>query len=128
MKDPDLLVHVGLAGCENARWNQLSDQFQFILTEVYTDAVKYDKDMWPAEHQAGMLLLEKYNRGEALDAFDKALTINPNAAEALVGKGIAALQKYEVKDAESFAARALAINPNLLEALRLRADIYLLVG
>jgi len=75
-----------------------------------------------------MLLLEKYNRGEALDAFDKALTINPNAAEALIGKGSAALQKYEIKEAEQLAERALKINPHLPEALRLRADVHLAAG
>ena len=29
-----------LAGTENARWHNISDQFQFILDEVYTDAIK----------------------------------------------------------------------------------------
>ncbi len=128
IKDPDELLLVGLAGSENARWNNLADQFQFILTDVYGDALKADKNFWPAEYQAGALLLEKYNRGEALAAFDKALTINPNAAEALVGKGRAALQKYEIKDAERFADRALRINPNLPEALQLRADLHLATG
>jgi tetratricopeptide (TPR) repeat protein len=128
IKDPDELLLVGLAGAENARWHNLADQFRVILNDVYGDALKNDKDFWPAEYQAGMLLLEKYNRGEALDAFDKALAINPHAAHALVGKGVAALQKFEIKDAEQFAERALAINPNLAEALRLRADVYLMVG
>src|SRR5262249_51280534 len=128
IKDADQLLIVGLAGSENARWNNLSDQFSFILSDVYGDATKYDKDFWPAEHEAGMLLLEKYNRGEALDAFDKALAINPSAAEALAGKGAAALQRYEVKDAEQFAERALKVNPSLPEALRLRADVHLVGG
>src|SRR5262249_34725387 len=96
--------------------------------EVYADALKTDKEFWPAEYQAGMLLLEKYNRADALEAFDKALKINPNAAEAHVGKGLAALQRYEIKDAEAAAARALEINPNLTDALRLRADTHLLAG
>lgn len=128
IKDAEELLLVGLAGAENARWHNLADQFRVILNDVFGDALKNDKDFWLAEYQAGMLLLEKYNRGEALDAFDKALAINPHAAEAFVGKGIAALQKYETKDAEQFADRALKINPNLPDALRLRADIYLLVG
>lgn len=128
IKDPDDLLLVGLAGSANARWNNLADQFQFILTDVYGDALKADKDFWPAEFQAGALLLEKYNRGEALAAFDKALTINPNAAEALVGKGQAALQKFEIQDAERFAERALKINPSLQEARNFRADVYLAVG
>jgi tetratricopeptide (TPR) repeat protein len=128
IKDPEELLLVGLAGAENARWHNLADQFRVILNDVYGDALKNEKDFWPAEYQAGMLLLEKYNRGEALDAFDKALAINPRAALAFVGKGMAALQTFEVKDAEQFAERALAINPNLPDALRLRADVYLVVG
>ena len=79
--DPDTLLLVAEAGAENARWHNLSDQFRFILNEVYGDALKGDPDLWPAEYQAGMLLLEKYNRGQATTAFDKALSINPRAAE-----------------------------------------------
>lgn len=125
VKDPDLLLLIGLAGCENARWNNISDQFAFILNEVYADALKIEKDFWPAEYESGALLLEKYKSGDALDAFDKTLTINPKSAQALVGKGIAALQKFEIKDAETFAERALKVNPRLPEALHLRADVHL---
>jgi tetratricopeptide (TPR) repeat protein len=128
IKDPDELLLVGLAGAENARWHHLADQFAFILNDVYADAVKYDPNFWPAEYQAAQLLLEKYNRGEALDALAKALKINPNAAEALAAKGVAALMKFEIKEAEDFAERALKVNPNLPEALRLRADVHLASG
>ncbi len=125
IKDADTLLLVAQAGAENARWHNLSDQFRFILNEVYGDALKADPDLWPAEYEAGMLLLEKYNRGEAKSAFDKALAINPRAAEALVGKGRAALQQLELKDAEDFAEKALAINPRLPAALQLIADVHL---
>ncbi len=133
IKDPDTLLLIGLAGCENARWNtrvdnSLADQFEFILNEVYADALKYDKDFWWAEYYSGMLLLEKYNRPGALAAFDKALTVNPHAAEPLVGKGVLALQKLEIKDAEQFAQRALKLNPSLVDALQLSADIQLVSG
>jgi cellulose synthase operon protein C len=128
IKDPDELLLVGLAGAENARWHALSDQFEFILTEVYGDALKNEKDFWYAELQAGLMLLEKYNRGEAHAAFDKALALNPNAAEPLVGKGQAALEKMDIKEAETFAERALKLNPHLPEALRLRADVHLATG
>ena len=128
IKDAEELLRVGLAGAENARWHSLSDQFEFILNDIYADALKYDKSFWPAEYEAGVLLLEKFNRPEALASFDKALTLNPNAAKALAGKGVAALMKLDLKEAESFAERALKINPNLPEALRLRADLYLFVG
>ncbi len=86
IKDPDELLLVAQAGAENARWHNLSDQFTFILTEVLNDALKNDKNFWRRGY-CRLPLLEKYNRGEALDAFDKALKINPSAAEALVGKG-----------------------------------------
>ena len=126
--DPDELLLVGLAGAENARWNKLSDQFEFILNDVYNDAFKRDKNFWPAKYQAGVLLLEKYNRADAIPAFEKALAVNPKAAEVYVGKGQAALQKYEIKDAEEFAEEALKINPRLIEALNLRADVFWMGG
>jgi tetratricopeptide (TPR) repeat protein len=129
IKDPDELLVIGQAASENARWHNLLDQFSVILNDVYFYAgEKLDPNFWPAEYQAGMLLLEKYNYGEALPAFDAVLKVNPSAAPALVGKGIAALQHYEIKDAELFAERALKINPNLPDALRLRADIHLAAG
>ncbi len=128
VKDPDDLVLVALAGAENARWHSLSDQFDFILKEVYADALKADKDYWPAEYHAGMLLLEKFNAAEAAEAFGKAETINASAAEVLVGRGVAALQKLDVSDAEGFARRALAINPRLTDARRLAADVALAAG
>jgi tetratricopeptide (TPR) repeat protein len=125
IKDPDELLLVGLAGAENARWHNLSDQYQVILADVYGDALNAEKDFWPAEYEAGMLLLEKCNRAEAVAAFTKALTINPHAALALAARGEYAFERYEMKDAEAFAERALHVNSNLPEALRLRADVYL---
>src|SRR6185312_9746484 len=102
IKDAEELVLVGLAGAENARWNNLPDQFEFILNDVYKDAFKYDKLYWLAEYQAGMLLLEKYNQPEALRAFDNALKVNASAAKAITAKGALALTKLEIKDAERF--------------------------
>jgi tetratricopeptide (TPR) repeat protein len=128
IKDPDDLLLVGLAGTENARWHNLADQFDFIINDVYADALKADKDFWPAHYQAGMLLLEKYNKPQALEAFDKALAINPSAAEVLVGKGMLALQELEYEKAESFAEQALKVNVNLPDALRLSADVRLAGG
>ena len=128
IKDPDDLLLVGLAGTENARAYNLSSQFKFILTDLYVDILKFDPNAWQSEYQAGMLLLEKYNKPEADLAFDKALKINPNAAEALTGKGLVAFQQYEMKDAENFAESALKINPKLTMALRLKADVLYAAG
>ncbi len=126
--DPEELVIIGQAGAENARWHNLSKQFNFILNEVYSDATKADKDFWWAEYYAGTMLLEKYNRPDAVEAFDKALKINPKAAEPFVGKGMAALQKFDLKEAEQFADEALKINPKLPAALRLRAELHLMAS
>src|SRR5207244_10930905 len=43
IKDPEELLLVGLAGTENARWHNLSDQYRIILNDVYGDALKSDK-------------------------------------------------------------------------------------
>lgn len=126
--DPDELLIVAQAGAENARWHRITRQFSVVLNEVIKDALKSDPKLWAAESFAGSLLLEKYNRPDALEAFDKALEINPKAADALVGKGRAAMQKYEVKDADQFADDALKINPKHIGALTLKADVHLTAG
>jgi Tfp pilus assembly protein PilF len=126
--DPDTLHLVGLAGCERARYHNLPDQFEFVLSDVWGEAVKRDKDFWWAEYEAGRLYQEKYNKAAANRALDRALIINPRAAEALAAKGYAALQRFETKDAELYAEQALKINPRLPEALRLRADLNLFAG
>ena len=126
--DPDELLVVALAGAENARRNNLSKQFGFILNEVIADALKAEPDFWPAEVLAGAMLLEKYNRPTAIEAFDKALAINPKCAEALVGKARSALLRYDVKEAEALADQALGFNPRLPAALQLKASVDLLAG
>ena len=126
--DPDELLIVGQAGAENARWHNLSDQFRFILNEIYVDVVKFDPDCWMAEYLGGSMLLEKYNKPQAVKAFDKALAMNPRAAECFVGKGQAALQGFEIKDAEQHVEEALKLNPRLTSALRLRADVHIITG
>jgi tetratricopeptide (TPR) repeat protein len=126
--DPDALLIVGQAGVENATWNNRPQQFQFVLNEVYKDARKLDPDCWEAEYLAGMLLLEKHNRAQALDAFDAALKVNPRAADALAGKGLAALETLDLKDADRLADQALKVNPKHPAALRLKADVFLAGG
>jgi tetratricopeptide (TPR) repeat protein len=133
IQDPDELLIIGLAACEFARFNILADktifdQFDFVLNEIWKDALKLDKDFWPAEYEMGMLLLERHGTAEAILSFDNALTINPNSAEALVGKGLEALQKLDLKKAEQFAEHASRVNPNLPAALRLKADVHLAGG
>ena len=82
IKDPDELLIVGQAGTENARWHSLTDQFEFILNEIYKDVLKIEPECWMAEYLAGSMLLEKMNLPEAIRSFNKALKLNPRAAEA----------------------------------------------
>jgi len=123
--DPEELLLVGQAGSENARWNGLTDQFRFILSDIYGDILKDDPNCWRAEFLSGVMLLEKYNRPEAQDAFSNALKINPRCAEAMVGRGSIAIQGFNLREAETFADQALKANPNLTMALRLKADVHL---
>ncbi|CAN5386460.1 hypothetical protein BH11PLA2_BH11PLA2_08230 [soil metagenome] len=126
--DPDKLLIIGQAGAENARWHNLSKQFSFIINDIYADALKYEPDLWQAENLIGNMLLEKYNRPDAVEAFDKALQLNPNAAEPYVGKGHSALMKYDLKDADAFAAEALQRNAKSIPALLLRAEVDIVSG
>jgi cellulose synthase operon protein C len=126
--DPELLLIIAQAGAENARWNNKPMQFKFILDEVCGDAIKHDPDFWQAEAFAGMLLLEKHNRADAADAFDKALKINPKAIEALVGKGMLAMAELDAIAAGGFADQALKVNARHPGALRLKADARLAEG
>ncbi len=125
ISDSDELRLVGLAGLERARHYHLTDQFQFVLTEIFGYSLKQDPLYWPAEVEKGKLYLEKHNKALATKAFDRALTINPRAADALVGKGQLAALAFEFKDAEGYAEQALKINPNLISALQLRAEVLL---
>jgi tetratricopeptide (TPR) repeat protein len=127
--DPEDLVLIGQATCERARWNKgLSDEIQLALSELYLPVAKKHKDCWQASYLIGALFLEKYNKAKANKAFDRALKINPRAAEVLAARGAMALRGFDGKAAEDNADLALAINPRLVPALRLRADIALLAG
>lgn len=128
IQDPHELLIVGAAATENARWHSLADQFRFLINDLYPDVIKFDPNCWQAEHAIGMLLLEKYNRPEAIQAFDNALKINPKAADAFHGKGLVALQQYDMKEAENMADQALKINANHIGALRLKADVQRVSG
>ncbi|MFO0936960.1 MAG: tetratricopeptide repeat protein [Gemmataceae bacterium] len=126
--DPELLYYVAQAGAENARWHRLVKQFSFIVNEIVKDTLKSDKTYWQAEAFAGALLLEKYNRPDALESFDKALEINPKAADAMVGKANASLLRFEMKEADLFADEALKVNPRHLGALMVKTDVLLTAG
>ncbi|MGB6043527.1 MAG: tetratricopeptide repeat protein [Pirellulales bacterium] len=121
--DPHTLRYVGLGAAQFARWNRLHDQFNFLVNQLYPDALALRKDFWPARLESGRLFLEKYNQADAAVDFEAALKINPNAAEVHAAVAELALQNYELEKAKTSIERALEINPHLLEAQLLKADI-----
>jgi tetratricopeptide (TPR) repeat protein len=126
--DSDDLLAVGLAALERARLHHLNDQYQFVIDEIFNDLIAKDKDYWPALYEKGKLYLEKHNKQDSFSAFERALTINAQAAEVLAGKAEMAAHGFEMRDAEDFADQALKINPSLTSALRLRSDVYAFSG
>ncbi len=129
IEDPEAFLLVGLAAVERARWDvKLSDQYGFVINEVYPTVLKRDKDYWPAWYHTGCIALEKYDNRRADAAFNKALAINERAADVLAARGQTALQRMELPEADLMAKRALKVNPHLTAALRLRADVLLSAG
>jgi cellulose synthase operon protein C len=123
IKQAESLRWIGLAAAQNARWHRLSDQFDFLVNELYPDALQLEPAYWPAHYEAGMLFLEKYNRADAGKEFRAALELNPNAAEVHAALAALALEQREIEKAEKSLARALEINPRLLAAWQLKADL-----
>jgi Tfp pilus assembly protein PilF len=125
ISNPEELRLVGLAGLERARYHHLADQYEFILNDLFNDALKNDKLFWQAAYEKGRVYLEKHNKRDAATAFDLALKINPRATEVFVARGMSAFAQMEIKDADLAADQALAINPNHIDALRLKAAVHL---
>ncbi|MBL8829591.1 MAG: tetratricopeptide repeat protein [Planctomycetaceae bacterium] len=123
--EPDDLRLVGLAAAQFARWNKLSDQFTFLVNDLYPDALQQSPHYWPAHYEAGRLYAEKYNEPEARREYQAALKLNPNAAEVYAAVAQLALQRYDLDDALRAAERALEINPQLLDGKLALADVHI---
>ncbi|MBW3542848.1 MAG: tetratricopeptide repeat protein, partial [Planctomycetes bacterium] len=127
-EDAETLLVVARGAVQYARWNSVSQIFSFAVNTLCVDALKDDPESWQAYHLSGTLLLEKYNRAQALPELKQALAINPRAADVLVALGEAALQQHGLEEAEDYAQQALAIDERHAAALRLKADVKLLAG
>lgn len=119
------LILIGRAAAIHARWKRASDQFHFLVNELYPDVLKLDATAWQAHLEAGQLFLEKFNQAEADRQFSRALAINPAAAEAHAAIAHLALQRYDMDRARAAIDRALQINPNLLAARHAQADLLM---
>jgi cellulose synthase operon protein C len=126
--DPEELRLTGLAGLERARARHITDQFQTVLDDYFNASVKKDKRYWLGEYEAGRVFMDKHNKPSAFKAFERAMTINPLAAEVLVCKGQMAASGMEFKDAEKYVTLALKVNPRYVPALCLMADIHWFSG
>ncbi len=125
LADADSLRYVGLAAAQFARWNRISDQFSFLVNELYPEALQLDPAYWPARYEAGLLFLEKYNEADASKELKAALALNANAAEVHAAVAALAVQNYELGEAEAAIERALEINPRCLAAQLAQADVHL---
>jgi len=123
VKNAESLRWIGRAAAQYARWNRLSDQFDFLVNDLFPASVKLDPDFWPAHFEAGRLFMEKYNRADAAKEFQAALEINPRAAEVHAALAELAMEDFQLDRAEASLRRAMEINPSLPAIWRLKADM-----
>ena len=124
-KSADDLWHIGQGAAQFARWNRLSDQFTFLVNELYPDALKLEPNFWPAQLAQGQLFLEKYNQAEAARALKAALAMNASNAEIHAALAELSIQNFELEAATRSVRAALAVNPRHLRAHLMQADIHL---
>jgi tetratricopeptide (TPR) repeat protein len=124
--DAEALVWVARGAAEYARRTRAADEFDFILNTLLADARAADPAYWPTDALAGSILLEKYNKAEAVPLLQKALAANPNAVEVLVLLGVAAQRDFDFPNGFRWADQAIEINPRSVEAHTLRADLLIL--
>lgn len=126
-RDADALLIVGQASeayfRAKARGDDLFDQLMNVINHIYEQAIKTDKNCWRAAWLEGRMFIAGYNERLAMPELQRALKINPRAAEALVTLGVSDLQGYKLAAGRRKAELALAINPRYAPALVLLADL-----
>ncbi len=121
--DAESLLLVAEGAVRYARWKGASQIFNFIVNTLCPDALRDDPLYWQAYAMSGSLLLEKFNRSQALPELREALTINPRATQVLYLMAEASAQKHKVEEADGFLNRALKVNPTHVPSLQLRAQL-----
>lgn len=127
-EDAETLMQIAAGATVYARWHSVSSIFSFVINTLCPDALRDNPQSWQAHYVSGNLLLEKYNRAQAIPDLKKALTINPRAVEVLCSLADAAIQKHDFDDANLFVSQALEVQPNFPRALQLKADVLLSRG
>jgi cellulose synthase operon protein C len=105
------------------RDEELSEELNKVINNVYEVALKVDPDCWQAHWLEGKMFLAGYQEGDARKDLTKAMKINPAAAEVIVTLGVADLQGYKLAGGRKKAERALEINPRMAAAQILLADL-----
>jgi tetratricopeptide (TPR) repeat protein len=124
-EDSETLLVVARGTSQYARWHAVPQIFDFSVNTLCPDALGKDRECWQAHWIAGMLLLEKYNRAQAVPALKLALAINPRAAAVHAALALASLQDRALTEAADHIKRALDANPRLPFALWVSADVQL---
>ena len=121
----DDLRYIGLAAAQYARWNRLTDQFTFLVNELFPDSLEVEAEFWPAHYEAGLLYLEKFNQAEASRELRAAQKINPHSADVHAALARLAIQNYDLDAAQKSIVRALEIHPMHLGARLMLSDVHL---
>ncbi|QDT62962.1 tetratricopeptide repeat protein [Calycomorphotria hydatis] len=126
--DPDELLYVALGSLQYARWRRVHAVFNFVLNEICRDIRKADDRDWRGHHLAGVILLEKFNRAEALDELQQAEKINPRAVPVLNALAAASLQDFQFEQAEEYLDKTFVLSEQDKDALCIKADLNLFEG
>lgn len=121
--EAETLTLVARGSAQYARWQSVSQIFDFTVNTLCADALKNDKSCWESHAIAGALLLEKYNENEGKGELTKGLAINPHALDIHRTLASSFTEDLAYAKAEQASARALAIDPNDPEALRIAAEL-----
>ena len=126
-KDAAALLIVGQAAERyyraSARGEELKEGLEDVINDLYDGALRADPKCWQAHWLEGQLFLNGYQEGDALKELNKAIVINPRAAEVVVTLGRADLQGYKLAVGRARAEEALEINPKYAPANVLLADL-----
>ena len=119
------LHYIGLAAAQYARWNRSSDQFSFLVNDLYPEALDVNDKYWPVLVESARLFLEKFNTADAASEAEAALKINPKGADAICIQAMIALEKFKLPQGLKLIDAALEIDPASQLALQTKADLLL---
>jgi tetratricopeptide (TPR) repeat protein len=124
-KDAETLLLVARGASEYARWNGVSQIFEFVVNTLAPDALAADPACWQAHALAGALLVEKYNEAQGFPELQAALAINPHAVATHLTLARAKFEDRDFPAAERSLAAARETWPDCPTACAIEARIRL---